>query len=140
MFLKDLKIFNETDMNGSMHIMNGDSSSEHSRTLKLGDGKKAITLLAPSVSECSLWVRRITEARRQFDENEKSRLLRQRSSKYRASFVLFTIRKLWPVKRKLSTLDKAISYTRALFLSRNCESSSHEFKRNKKSLCFSVAK
>ncbi|XP_023316913.1 intersectin-2 isoform X3 [Trichogramma pretiosum] len=47
------------------------------RTLKLGDGKKTITLVAQSVSECSLWVRRIAEARMQFAE--KSRLLRQRS-------------------------------------------------------------
>lgn len=77
-------LFNEPETNGIIGNGGGEHSpsSEHSRTLRLSDSKKAITLIAPSTSECSLWVKRIMEARRQFAENEKSRLQRQRSSKY----------------------------------------------------------
>jgi hypothetical protein len=82
-FLQDLILFNEAELHGSLGVtMNGCEVSDQSRTLKLSDSKKAITLLAPSTSECSLWVKRITEVRRQFAENEKCRLQRQRSSKY----------------------------------------------------------
>ncbi|XP_023246440.1 intersectin-1 isoform X2 [Copidosoma floridanum] len=82
-FLQDLILFNELKTNGignSLTNGGGDHTpSEHSRTLRLSDSKKDINLVTPSTSECSLWVRRIMEARRQFAENEKSRLQRQRS-------------------------------------------------------------
>lgn len=85
-FLQDLSVLNvDSEMNGSVYSsFNGSetsfNTSENPRTLKLGDCKKSITLLAPSVSECSLWVRRITDARKRFVENERSRIQRQRSS------------------------------------------------------------
>lgn len=110
-------------MNGSMSATsNGgsDSSTEHSRTLKLSDSKKAITLLAPSVSECSLWVRRITEARRQFAENEKCRLQRQRSSKYYCARLTCIFRRLvlWSVHdatRIVSVAANFFHYAKSLF-------------------------
>ncbi|XP_046617451.1 intersectin-1 isoform X4 [Neodiprion virginianus] len=59
--------------------LNGNDTSDHSRTIRLWDSKKTITLLAPSASECSLWLKRITEASRVYLENEKTQLQRQRS-------------------------------------------------------------
>lgn len=57
-------------------------SSDASRTLGLRDSsKRPIILLAPSANECSLWGKKITEARKQFAKNEKNLLQRQRSSK-----------------------------------------------------------
>ncbi|XP_058804871.1 intersectin-1 isoform X2 [Phymastichus coffea] len=83
-FLQALSLINEYETAGLMNgSFNGHDSNEQSRTLKLSDSKKAITLVAPSISECSLWVRRISEARRHFAETEKSRLLRQRSIRKR---------------------------------------------------------
>lgn len=61
---------------------NNNEQQAHSRTLRLGDGRKSVILVAPSTGECSLWIRRIIEAKKHFVENEKSRLMRQRSSKY----------------------------------------------------------
>ena len=79
--MQDLTLFGDPELNGNMYVTYNGGDVSDNRILKLGDTKKNITLLAPSTSECSLWVKRITEARRKFVENERSRLQRQRSSK-----------------------------------------------------------
>lgn len=68
-------------MNGNINLGSCEGSENSTKILRLRDQKKPIILLAPSPSECSLWIRRITEARKKFMENEKTRLQRQRSSK-----------------------------------------------------------
>lgn len=66
-------------------------TSDASRTLGLRDStKRPIILLAPSTSECSLWARKIREARKQFAKNEKNLLQRQRSSKSIHCLILIT--------------------------------------------------
>ncbi|XP_033230304.1 intersectin-1 isoform X3 [Belonocnema kinseyi] len=85
-FLNELYLLGESEMSGSGNGSgNGNETSENSsRTLRLRDSKKMIILQAPSTSECTLWTRRITEARKQFAENERTRLMRQRSRKCNA--------------------------------------------------------
>ncbi|XP_043468951.1 intersectin-1 isoform X3 [Leptopilina heterotoma] len=76
-FLNELFLAGESETSSSG---NGNDSTEHSsRTLRLRDAKKLIILQAPSTSECTLWTRRIAEAKKQFAENERTRLQRQRS-------------------------------------------------------------
>ncbi|KYQ52515.1 Intersectin-2 [Trachymyrmex zeteki] len=76
-FLNELSLFGESDGNSS--LSGSDAADNSSKTLRLKDQKKSIILLAPSVNECSLWSKRIVEARRRFLENEKNCLQRQRS-------------------------------------------------------------
>ncbi|KAK2582098.1 hypothetical protein KPH14_002798 [Odynerus spinipes] len=80
-FLNELSLLSDLDTSGSgSGSINGIEVSDNtSKTLRLRDAKKPIILVAPSSSECSLWMRRITEARRTFLENEKTCLQRQRS-------------------------------------------------------------
>ncbi|XP_020278373.1 intersectin-1 isoform X3 [Pseudomyrmex gracilis] len=75
-FLSELSLL-ESDGNSSMS--GNDTSDNSSKILRLRDQKKPIILSAPSPTECSLWSKRIAEARRTFLENEKSCLQRQRS-------------------------------------------------------------
>lgn len=84
-FLNELSLLSDLDTSGSgSGSINGFEVSDNtSKTLRLRDSKKAIILVAPSASECSLWMKRITEARKTFMENEKTRLQRQRSSEFR---------------------------------------------------------
>jgi len=65
---------------GNSSLSGSDAADNSSKTLRLRDQKKPIILLAPSANECSLWSKRIVEARRRFLENEKNCLQRQRSS------------------------------------------------------------
>lgn len=74
-FLSELCLLSESEVNGN-------DTSDNSRTIRLKDSKKITVLLAPSASECSLWIKRLTEARRAYLENEKNHLQRQRSSEY----------------------------------------------------------
>ncbi|XP_018365604.1 PREDICTED: intersectin-1 isoform X8 [Trachymyrmex cornetzi] len=76
-FLNELSLFGESDGNSS--LSGSDVADNLSKTLRLKDQKKSIILLAPSANECSLWSKRIVEARRRFLENEKNCLQRQRS-------------------------------------------------------------
>ncbi|XP_018345715.1 PREDICTED: intersectin-2 isoform X4 [Trachymyrmex septentrionalis] len=76
-FLNELSLFGENDGNSS--LSGSDVADNSSKTLRLKDQKKSIILLAPSANECSLWSKRIVEARRRFLENEKNCLQRQRS-------------------------------------------------------------
>ncbi|XP_051159795.1 intersectin-1 isoform X3 [Leptopilina boulardi] len=77
LFLNELFLVGESETSSSG---NGNEPTEHSsRTLRLRDAKKLIILQAPSTSECTLWTRRIVEAKKQFAENERTRLQRQRS-------------------------------------------------------------
>ncbi|KAG7207393.1 hypothetical protein KM043_009047 [Ampulex compressa] len=78
-FLNELSLLGDSDTNGNPTFTGGDNADNSSKILRLRDMKKPIILLAPSTSECSLWVKRITEARKRFMENEKTRLQRQRS-------------------------------------------------------------
>ncbi|XP_015589739.1 intersectin-1 isoform X6 [Cephus cinctus] len=71
-FLNELSIVRESETGNN-------DTSDQSRTIRLRDSKKIIVLLAPSSSECSLWIKRISEARKEFLENEKTHLQRQRS-------------------------------------------------------------
>jgi len=71
-------LYGENDGNSS--LSGSDAADNSSKTLRLRDQKKPIILLAPSANECSLWSKRIVEARRKFLENEKNCLQRQRSS------------------------------------------------------------
>ncbi|XP_043286823.1 intersectin-2 isoform X3 [Venturia canescens] len=74
-FLNELSILGESDASGSGH----ETMENSLRTLRLCDSKRPIILLAPSTGECSLWTKRITEARKQFAKYEKNLLQRQRS-------------------------------------------------------------
>ncbi|XP_018398636.1 PREDICTED: intersectin-2 isoform X4 [Cyphomyrmex costatus] len=76
-FLNELSLFGQGDGNSS--LSGSDVAENLSKTLRLKDQKKFIILLAPSANECSLWSKRIVEARRRFLENEKNCLQRQRS-------------------------------------------------------------
>ncbi|XP_025153688.1 intersectin-2 isoform X3 [Harpegnathos saltator] len=78
-FLNELSLLGESDGNGSNNLSGNDVADNSSKTLRLKDLKKPIILLAPSPNECSLWMKRIVEARRKFLENEKNCLQRQRS-------------------------------------------------------------
>ncbi|XP_076246231.1 dynamin associated protein 160 isoform X2 [Calliopsis andreniformis] len=78
-FLNELSLLGDSDTNGNINSNWGENTENSTKILRLRDLKKPIILLAPSPSECSLWVRRITEARRKFLENEKTRLQRQKS-------------------------------------------------------------
>ncbi|XP_035731279.1 intersectin-1-like isoform X4 [Vespa mandarinia] len=80
-FLNELSLLSDLDTSGSgSGSINGFEISDNtSKTLRLRDSKKPIILVVPSASECSLWMKRITEARKTFMENEKTRLQRQRS-------------------------------------------------------------
>ncbi|XP_076754423.1 dynamin associated protein 160 isoform X3 [Xylocopa sonorina] len=78
-FLNELSLLGDSDTNGNLNLSFGETADNSTKILRLRDQKKPIILLAPSPSECSLWVRRITEARKIFMENEKTRLQRQRS-------------------------------------------------------------
>ncbi|CAK9797482.1 ITSN1 [Anthophora plagiata] len=78
-FLNELSFLGDSDTNGNVSSGFGEGTENSTKILRLKDQKKPIVLLAPSPGECSLWVRRITEARRTFLENEKTRLQRQRS-------------------------------------------------------------
>ncbi|KMQ94705.1 intersectin-1-like protein [Lasius niger] len=80
-FLNELSLLGESDGNSS--LSGSDAADNSSKTLRLKDQKKAIILLAPSANECSLWSKRIVEARRKFLENERNRLQRQRSIRRR---------------------------------------------------------
>ncbi|XP_046814363.1 intersectin-1 isoform X6 [Vespa crabro] len=82
-FLNELSLLSDLDTSGSgSGSINGFEISDNtSKTLRLRDSKKPIILVVPSASECSLWMKRITEARKTFMENEKTRLQRQRSRK-----------------------------------------------------------
>ncbi|XP_029038941.2 intersectin-2 isoform X7 [Osmia bicornis bicornis] len=82
-FLNELSFLGESDTNGTVSLSWGEYTENSSRLLRLRDQKKPIILLAPSPSECSLWTRRLTEARKKFIENEKTRLQRQRSTRRR---------------------------------------------------------
>ncbi|XP_043682777.1 intersectin-1 isoform X2 [Vespula pensylvanica] len=84
-FLNELSLLSDLDTSGSgSGSINGFEVSDNtSKTLRLRDSKKPIILVAPSASECSLWMKRITEARKTFMENEKTRLQRQRSIRRR---------------------------------------------------------
>ncbi|XP_026672719.1 intersectin-1 isoform X4 [Ceratina calcarata] len=77
-FLNELSFLGDSETSGTAF---GENSDNATKILRLKDQKKPIILLAPSPSECVLWVKRITEARKKFLENEKTRLQRQRSSK-----------------------------------------------------------
>nr|XP_012216614.1 PREDICTED: intersectin-1 isoform X3 [Linepithema humile] len=76
-FLNELSFFGEND--GSSSLSGNDTADNSSKTLRLRDQKKPIILLASTSTECSLWSKRIAEARWKFVENEKTRLQRQRS-------------------------------------------------------------
>ncbi|XP_050466670.1 intersectin-1 isoform X2 [Cataglyphis hispanica] len=76
-FLNELSLLGESDGNSS--LSGSDATDNSSKILRLKDQKKPIILLASSTNECSLWSKRIVEARRTFLENEKNRLQRQRS-------------------------------------------------------------
>ncbi|XP_015189067.1 PREDICTED: intersectin-1 isoform X9 [Polistes dominula] len=78
-FLNELSLLSDLDTNTSGSINGLDVLDNTSKTLRLRDSKKPIILIAPSTSECSLWKKRIAEARKTFMENEKTRLQRQRS-------------------------------------------------------------
>ncbi|XP_014470507.1 PREDICTED: intersectin-1 isoform X2 [Dinoponera quadriceps] len=78
-FLNELSLLGESDGNGNSNLSGNDVADSSSKTLRLKDLKKPIILLAPSSSECSLWTKRILEARRKFLENERNCLQRQRS-------------------------------------------------------------
>ncbi|XP_043521564.1 intersectin-1 isoform X12 [Frieseomelitta varia] len=78
-FLNELSFLGDSETNGNVSLGFSEGSENSTKILRLKDQKKPIILLAPSPSECSLWVRRITEARKKFMENEKTRLQRQRS-------------------------------------------------------------
>ncbi|XP_047345543.1 intersectin-1 isoform X7 [Vespa velutina] len=82
-FLNELSLLSDLDTSGSgSGSINGFEISDNtSKTLRLRDSKKPIILVVPSASECSLWMKRITEARKTFMENEKTRLQKQRSRK-----------------------------------------------------------
>ncbi|XP_076392418.1 dynamin associated protein 160 isoform X5 [Megachile rotundata] len=77
--LNELSFLGDSDTNGTLNLSWGEGTENSSRLLRLRDQKKPIILMAPSPSECSLWTRRLTEARKKFIENEKTRLQRQRS-------------------------------------------------------------
>lgn len=70
----------DSETNGNINLSLSEGT-ENSKILRLRDHKKPIILLAPTPSECSLWIKRIIEAKKKFMENEKSRLQKQRSSK-----------------------------------------------------------
>ncbi|KAK0182732.1 hypothetical protein PV327_000835 [Microctonus hyperodae] len=75
-FLNELSMLNESEPNGNIIPITSDAS----RTLALRDcSKRPIILLTPSQNECTLWGRKICEARKQFAKNEKNLLQRQRS-------------------------------------------------------------
>ncbi|XP_076618966.1 dynamin associated protein 160 isoform X3 [Colletes latitarsis] len=78
-FLNELSLLGDSDTNGNLSLSWGEGTENSTKILRLRDQKKPIILLAPSSSECSLWIRRITDARKKFSENEKTRLQRQRS-------------------------------------------------------------
>ncbi|XP_076164152.1 dynamin associated protein 160 isoform X2 [Ptiloglossa arizonensis] len=78
-FLNELRFLGDSDTNGNVSLSWGEGTENSTKILRLRDQKKPIILLAPSPSECSLWVRRITEARKKFLENERTCLQRQRS-------------------------------------------------------------
>ncbi|XP_011350007.2 intersectin-2 isoform X6 [Ooceraea biroi] len=80
-FLNELFLLGENDGNGNGNssLSGSDAPDSSSKTLRLRDQKKPIILLAPSSNECSLWSKRIAQARRKFSENEKNCLQRQRS-------------------------------------------------------------
>ncbi|XP_048512969.1 intersectin-2 isoform X5 [Athalia rosae] len=71
-FLSELSVLTESEVNGN-------DTSDNSRTIRLKDSKRITVLLAPSASECTLWTKRIREARKAFIENERNHLQRQRS-------------------------------------------------------------
>lgn len=79
-FLNELSFLGEND--GSSGLSGNDAADNSSKTLRLRDQKRSIILLASSPTECSLWSKRIAEARWKFVENEKTRLQRQRSSMF----------------------------------------------------------
>lgn len=79
-FLNELFFLGDSETNGNINL-GFSEGTENSKILRLRDHKKPIILLAPTPSECSLWVKRIIEAKKKFMENEKSRLQKQRSSK-----------------------------------------------------------
>ncbi|XP_025267862.1 intersectin-2 isoform X7 [Camponotus floridanus] len=76
-FLNELSLLGENDGNSS--LSGSDAADNSSKILRLKDQKKPIILSASSANECSLWSKRIVEARRKFLENERNRLQRQRS-------------------------------------------------------------
>ncbi|GAB1868196.1 Intersectin-1 [Camponotus japonicus] len=76
-FLNELSLLGESDGNSS--LSGSDAADNSSKILRLKDQKKPIILSASSANECSLWSKRIVEARRKFLENERNRLQRQRS-------------------------------------------------------------
>ncbi|XP_070527268.1 intersectin-1 isoform X5 [Cardiocondyla obscurior] len=76
-FLNELSLCGENDGNSS--LSGSDATDNSSKVLRLKDQKKPIILIAPSANECSLWSKRIVEARKKFLENEKNCLQRQRS-------------------------------------------------------------
>ncbi|XP_026300046.1 intersectin-1 isoform X8 [Apis mellifera] len=76
-FLNEL-FLGDSETNGNINL-GFSENTENSKILRLKDHKKPIILLAPTPSECSLWVKRIIEAKKKFMENEKSRLQKQRS-------------------------------------------------------------
>ncbi|XP_032679451.1 intersectin-2 isoform X3 [Odontomachus brunneus] len=79
-FLNELSVLGESEGNENSSSLSGNNVADNSsKTLRLKDLKKLIILLAPSSNECSLWMRRIVEARKKFLENEKNCLQRQRS-------------------------------------------------------------
>ncbi|XP_012284787.1 intersectin-2 isoform X2 [Orussus abietinus] len=58
---------------------NNNETADNALTIRIKESKKCIVLLALSTSECCLWTKRLTEARKTFLENEKNLLQRQRS-------------------------------------------------------------
>ncbi|XP_031369761.1 intersectin-1 isoform X9 [Apis dorsata] len=77
-FLNELFFLGDSETNGNINLSFSEGT-ENSKILRLRDHKKPIILLAPTPSECSLWIKRIIEAKKKFMENEKSRLQKQRS-------------------------------------------------------------
>ncbi|CAK9815717.1 ITSN1 [Anthophora quadrimaculata] len=78
-FLNELSFLGASDTNGNVSLGFGEGTENSTKILRLKDQNKPIVLLASSPSECSLWVRKIREARKTFLKNEKTRLQRQRS-------------------------------------------------------------
>lgn len=77
-FLNELSLIsggNQSDQNGN------NNETNDNKIFAVRDAKKQIILVALSPTECSLWIKRINEARKQFMDHEKSYLQRQRSSK-----------------------------------------------------------
>lgn len=77
--MSELSLASENEANSESNSGN-ENSEQSSKVLKLKDLKKIIILVASTTNECSLWKKRITEARNMFVENEKNLFQRQRSS------------------------------------------------------------